>query len=270
MPLFWHFLRAFLAYIRKKQYLCSVIKTILYRIGAYAWFYLHSGNTLGFGIHSPRLFYIANTLIPEQARYYCFEDIERERARVGHLARKAILPRRYAQLLFRLAVAQKARTVVELGTSVGLTTAYLAKADSHAQVYTFDHNAALLRTAKDVWKRLEIKNITAIEGNIDETLPAWITQRQDAQAEHRPTIDLAFMDANHTYEATLRYFDLLARYADEKAVFVLDDIRHSPQMYRAWQQISHREGVTATFDLGRMGMVFFDPHLPRQRFGIRM
>ena len=72
------------------------------------------------------------------------------------------------------------------------------------------------------------------------------------------------LDANHTEEATLRYFGLLAAHAGPKSIFVLDDIRYSRSMYRAWKQIRRHPRVTSTIDLGDMGIALFDPdYLPR-------
>ncbi len=50
-----------------------------FRIGSYALFMLRSRNTMGYGIHSPYLFYIARTIIPKTAGYYCFEEVEKVR-----------------------------------------------------------------------------------------------------------------------------------------------------------------------------------------------
>ena len=45
---------------------------------------------------------------------------------------------KYAQLLFKLVNYYQPNTILELGTSLGLTTAYLAKARKKAKVYTLD------------------------------------------------------------------------------------------------------------------------------------
>jgi len=246
-----------------------VLETWLFRIRSYARFLLHSGNTLGFGVHSPRLFYLANTIIPEQARYYCFEAIENQRARLrngnadAREPERAELPRREAQLLFRLAIWLHARTIVEIGLSMGLTTAYLAMADSRAQVYTCCGDAPTLRSARRVWKELGIKNIHVVEEG--RAFP--LTTQDGAE---KPLVDLAFLSASTSPEAVLQAFDSLSAYAGEESVLVIDDIRHDKQRYQVWKTISLRGGVTTTFDLGRMGLVFFDRHLPKQRFGIRM
>ena len=254
-----------------------------FRIGSYARFLLRSRNTLGYGIHSPYLFYIARTILPETAKYYCFEAVEKVREEllrrkdevqvedfgvggsaktVGDIARVALKPAKEAQVLFRLVNMLKAETIVELGTSLGVTTAYLALPHNDAKVWTFEGCEALLSIAKQNWERLGIANIEAVRGNLDETL--------GCEAEKWGIVDFAFLDANHRKEATLRYFDLLAAHAGEKSMFVVDDIRHSREMWEAWKAIESREEVTARMDFGTMGLVFFDTHFPKQTFRIRL
>ena len=255
-----------------------------FRIGSYARFLLRSRNTMGYGIHSPYLFYIARTIIPERAKYYCFEDVERVRGemakdktevqvedygvgsggkrKIAEIARLALKSPKEAQLLFRLVNLLKAGTIVELGTSLGITTAYLALPNREAKVWTFEGSKDLLNLAKKNWKSLEIKNIQPVCGNIDDTLAR--------ESANWSTVDFAFLDANHRQEPTLRYFDILASHAGEKSIFVVDDIRHSRDMWEAWKTICKREDVTARMDLGTMGLVFFDPHFPKQTFRIRL
>ena len=279
----------------------------LFRIGSFARYLLRSGNTLGYGIHSPHLFTIARVIVPEQAQYYCFGEIEAVRQElvrrrdsvsvvdygtgslirskgersegvktlvgseggktiervVGEVARKMLKSREEAQMLFRIVNFEKAQMIVELGTCLGVTTAYLAKPRREAEVWTFEGSEALLDIAKSNWKRLGINNIHAVPGNIDETLETTV-------AGWKKPVDFALIDANHCYDATVRYFDVLAKKATEKSVFAVDDIRRDKEMWRAWEAIGAREDVTARMDLGQMGLVFFDKHLPKETFTLRV
>ena len=261
-----------------------MIEELLFRIGSYARYFLASRNTLGYGIHSPHLFYIARAIVPERSPYYCFADIEHLRRDLlrdnrmvevtdfgtgqsgtrplREIARTSLKSRTEAQLLFRLVKLLHAKTVVELGTSLGITTAYLAMPDSKAQVLTFEGCRNLAALAREQWRKLSIGNIRVVEGSIDETLPH--------EMQKTGEVDLAFIDANHTYEATMRYFSLLSAHAKESSIFVVDDIRHSRQMYKAWKAICGSERVTARMDLGTMGLLFFDRHYPKQTFTLRI
>ena len=83
-------------------------------------------------------------------------------------------------------------------------------------------------------------------------------------------VDLAYIDANHTYEATWSYFDVLADKTHEKSVIVLDDIHHSEEMELAWKKICADERVTSTIDLYQMGLVFFDKRYWRRNYRMRL
>lgn len=260
------------------------LKDGLYRAGACLKHRLTAKHTLGYGIHSPYLYYIVHFLFYDDNTYYCFSDIEKERARLlratksiyvqdygtgtssqrelRHIAATSLMPRREAQLLFRLLLYLKPKTVVELGTSLGITTSYLQKAVPHARVYTFEGSEAVAKEAEHVFEHLNLPDVHLVKGNIDDTLPA--------QLQNLGTIDFALLDANHTEDATLRYFAQIVEKCGQKSVVVLDDIHYSASMGRAWKQIKKHPKVVASMDLYGMGIVFFDRQLLKQHYIIRV
>ena len=74
------------------------------------------------------------------------------------------------------------------------------------------------------------------------------------------------MDANHRYDATMRYFHLISKRISEKGIIVLDDIHYSKEMGRAWKELSRHQLVYGSVDLFRCGILFFDPALNRQHY----
>jgi predicted O-methyltransferase YrrM len=151
-------------------------------------------------------------------------------------------------------------TIVELGTSLGVTTAYLAGVDTRDKVYTYEGCEAVANIAKENWKVLGMNNIECFIGAIDEEVLKSGLER----------VDVAFVDANHTYQASMKYFDLLAEKTHEKSVVVMDDIHHSEEMERAWKDICADERVTSTIDLYQMGLVFFDKHYWKRNYRMRL
>lgn len=261
------------------------MRDILFRIASSVRHVLTSRHTMGYGVHSPHLFYIARVLVPERSPYYCFDKVEALRQRllrrqdkvmvtdfgtgqsgerrVCDIARRSLKDRRSAQFLFRLANFSGAERIVELGTCLGVTTAYLALPHPEAEVITFEGSETLAKIAKEGWKSLGVKNIEQITGNIDNTLPQWVA------AEAKEPVDLIFIDANHTGEALLRYFQALLPVMSEQTVIVVDDIRYSRSMYEGWMNIVNHEQVTATMDMGEMGLVFMNRHWAKQTYKIR-
>ena len=90
--------------------------------------------------------------------------------------------------------------IVELGTSLGVTTAYMAAMDKRNKVITYEGCPAVAEIAKENWEALGLKNIDCRVGEITADI-------LDRDLER---VDVAFIDANHTYAGTRAYFNVLA------------------------------------------------------------
>ena len=272
----------------------------LYRVSRWLKHYLTARNTGGHGVHSPYLFEWVRMVMSDRHAYRVWSEIEDVRARmltseevvefvdygsamrrlgeearsdrkVRDIAKGSLAKTKYAQMLFRLVnwLGHQLRegndglTIVELGTSLGVTTAYLAGVDTRDKVYTYEGCEAVAEIAKDNWKILGMNNIACLVGEIT------VDSLQRA-VDNLSKIDVAFVDANHIYEATLKYFDILADRVHEKSVVVMDDIHHSEEMEMAWRAICEDERVTSTIDLYQMGLVFFDKHYWKRNYRMRL
>ena len=281
------------------------LRVALYRAKSWLRHQLTAWNTGGEGVHSPYLFEWVRMVMMDKNAYYIWGEIERcrekmlrderelefvdygsgklkgengERRRVCDIARRSLAKRKYAQMLSRLvnwlgashrlengsgtaySLEFRGLTIVELGTSLGVTTAYMAAMDSRNRVVTFEGCEAVANIAKENWKALNINNIECRVGKID-------VEELVRDIEH---LDVAFIDANHTYVSTCEYFDVLAGKVREKSVIVVDDIHYSEEMEKAWKAICADERVTSTIDLYQMGLVFFDKHYWKRHYTMRL
>ena len=242
------------------------------------------------GLHSPFVFGLYTTVIRHSGEFSAYPRVEKRRQAllasdevlevsdfgagsqvagaggrrraVRAIARHAAKPPRLAQLLFRLVNHFRPATILELGTSLGLTTAYLAAADSRHRVITFEGCPNTAAVARETFAALHLPNVQLVEGNLDATLPATL-------AGLAVPLDFVFFDGNHRYEPTLRYFEQCLAKAHENSVFVLDDIHWSAEMEQAWTAIKAHPAVTVTVDLFYVGLVFFRKKQPRQDFWLR-
>ena len=193
-------------------------------------------------------------------RYITVKDLGSKRLnkstrRISSIARTSISPARYCIIYARLAHYINASCILELGTSFGINTLYLAE-KSDATVTTFEGAPAIADIAALTFEFASKKNIDLITGNIDKTLPVFL---------HRVRrVDLAFIDANHRYEPTTRYFELLLKKVHERSIIVVDDIHHSTEMEKAWKEMQAHRLVYGSADLFRCGILFFDPSLNKQ------
>jgi len=237
------------------------------------------------GLHSPFVFELYTQVIkkPEEI-YYAYTEIEQLRKELltstdfvtvqdfgagskihksskralREIAQNATKNTSIGQLLFRLVNYFQPKTVLDLGTCLGITTAYLASPIPQSTVYTFEGSDSLVELAQKHFKMLHLSNIHTIAGNIDYTLPTTLDTLE--------TIDFAFVDANHRYEPTLRYFEHILSKSHEDTVIIFDDIYWSKEMQKAWQDIVSHPQVMISIDLFWMGMVFLRKKQPKQHF----
>jgi predicted O-methyltransferase YrrM len=139
--------------------------------------------------------------------------------------------------------------MLELGTSLGITSAYLASAKDDSKLVTMEGSKEIAAIAQSNFEKLNVKNVSIITGNFDDQLPAFLN-RQDK-------LDFVFIDGNHRLEPTLRYFEMLLPKTREGSILIFDDIHWSEEMEMAWKQIQHHPQVTVTVDLFFIGLVFF-------------
>lgn len=185
------------------------------------------------------------------------------RRKISDIARNSQKQARFGRLLFRLIGRFSAKTIIDLGTSLGLTTAYMAEAARpfNGHVWTFEGCPQTATVAHQTFSALGQANVTIVMGNIDETLAPALASL--------PPVDLVFFDANHRYEPTLRYFEICLSRAHNDTVFVFDDIHWSAGMEQAWAELKAHPAVCVTVDLFWIGLVFIRREQPKQDFVLR-
>lgn len=256
------------------------MKDILFRTKAYVKYKLKAHHRRGFGIHSPFVFHLLNYVVFEKCPYYAFRGIEACRAQllqsqtyidvvdygtgsggrkcVSSIARSSLESPSVGQLLFRLVNFAKSTYVLELGTSLGISTMYLAKARSSAQVHSIEGCPETAAIAKRNFEQLGISNVTLHVDNIDHCLSEVLS--------NMPQLDFLYIDANHRKSALLDYWRRCLPLLHRKSVCVVDDIHLSAEMEEAWEEIKNDSSVRVALDLFRVGVLFFDDSIPRQSY----
>ena len=251
-------------------------------------YYFTSSNSKGHGIHSPFVFDFILNVLNNKSNYFPPDGIEKLRNELLHdkriieiedlgagsrissskqksvaqLGKAALKSKKYAQVLFRLVKHYQPENIIELGTSLGITTAYLSKANPHAAITTIEGSAAIATIANENLQKLNSNNIQLMEGNFDSLLSSAIS--------HLPSIDLAYIDGNHRYEPTIHYFDQFLSKSDKDTILVFDDIHWSDEMEKAWDLIKAHPTVKCTIDIFFIGFVFFKNEFKvKQNFSIR-
>lgn len=166
-----------------------------------------------------------------------------------------------ASLLWRLAKRWQPATILDLGTSLGLTTLYLADAAPQARIHTFEGCGETLNIAKQNFKNFSVVNIIPHEGDLNLTLKETL--------DKIPSIDVAFFDANHRYLPTMQYFNLCLEKIHNDTLFIFDDIYWSGEMTQAWKEICEHPSVSVTIDLYYVGLVLFRKEQVKENFRLK-
>ncbi len=236
-------------------------------------FYLRAKTR--YNVHSPFVFDFTESVLEDDRWYYAFSEVEglrrflrsdktkitvkdfgagsqvtpsKERS-LGSLARYSANSPMGCQYLFRIVAKYKPTTMLELGTSLGISTAYQAAASLNAHFMTIEGCPNVAKYARKNLDILKLKNVELIQGQFDERLPMAL------KALGR--LDYVFVDGNHRKEPTLKYFEQCLNHAHEGSLFIFDDIHWSSGMEEAWTAIQQHPKVTLTVDLFFFGVVFF-------------
>jgi predicted O-methyltransferase YrrM len=256
---------------------------------AFKWmqYDLSASNARGHGIHSPFVYELVSSVLNDTRYYYAYEKIElvkknllqdkrtlivddfgagskneSEVKKISEIAAKAVSKEKFGRLLFRLANYYHARTIFELGSSLGISTSYMASADKLSDVITLEGSTAISGIAKETFSQLELKNIKLVTGNFDQKLANLIAEN--------PPADLVFIDGNHRKKPVLEYFEKFLSKISKNSMIIIHDIHWSREMEEAWAIIQQHPKVKISIDLFSAGLVFFrDEFQVKQQFLIR-
>jgi predicted O-methyltransferase YrrM len=254
----------------------------------YARYYLTASNGKGHGIHSPFVFQFITEILNDKTQYPAYDIVEvlRRKLKKDHtvltvedlgagsavdknhqrtiasIANHAVKPKKFGQLLFRMVKMYQPQTILELGTSLGVTTAYLSLGNPSSNVVTFEGARSVTEKAQENFNSLGLQNVRLVEGNFNKTLTAMISSFA--------SIDFAFIDGNHRKEPTINYFNSILQKINNSSILILDDIHWSKDMEEAWHYCKEHQAVTLSIDLFFMGLLFFRKEIrEKQHFKIR-
>ena len=251
-------------------------------------YYLTAANGRGHGIHSPFVFDFVRQVLMDKRQYPDYNTVESLRQKlltdkqlltvqdfgagstvnkgnqrtIATIAKYAAKPEKYAKLLYRMVRYYQPEKILELGTSLGISTAYLSLAKPDAKITTMEGASAVAARADQNFQDLKLSNIKIVEGNFDTTLAGVVNESS--------SLDFIFLDGNHRKEPTIRYFNSLLPAIADHSIVVVDDIHWSPEMEEAWNTIKIHATVKCSIDLFFLGIVFFRKDFrEQQHFTIR-
>ncbi|MCX6267832.1 MAG: class I SAM-dependent methyltransferase [Bacteroidetes bacterium] len=181
--------------------------------------------------------------------------------RVKDIARHSSVNRKNGEFLFRLIRQYKPSSILELGTSLGISAIYFGLAAPESQIITIEGCIDSANLARENFDKTGLKNVQVITGDFEDKLTIALAAM--------PSPDLVFFDGNHKKDPTLSYFNQCLKHVHPGTIFIFDDIHWSAGMEDAWNIIRKHPRVKVSIDIYHMGIVFFKEELSKEDFTIR-
>ncbi len=238
----------------------------------YLKYFVHSKNK--HGVHSPFVYQLLTEVLLDHYPFYAYQELSELRKKllasketitisdfgagskvfksnirkVGDIVKHGISTEKQAKLLFRLVNYFNPGTILELGTSVGLTTLYLSRASNTSKIYTVEGCPNIASFANKLFKEQRATNIQLINGNFDEVLQHLPEELQG--------IDFLYIDGNHRKQSTINYFEQLLPRLHPNSIIIFDDIHWNKDMEQAWNYLRALPYIRLSIDLFFVGLVF--------------
>jgi len=226
--------------------------------------------------HSPFLFRLFSYMGDEQVKFEKFAAIEilrkkwlhtndqivrqdfgsgssytgkQKTERISMIAKQALSLPFQCRCMARLVQMEKPAGIVEFGTSLGISAAYLQSGNPHATITTIEGDPELGRLASFTFTDLGMNEIQLIISTFENYL--------DVHRDDTSSIDMLFLDGNHRSEALLFYYDQLKNRFSSNTIVMVDDIYWSKDMQEGWRKLIAMPEVTQSVDCFQFGILFF-------------
>ena len=252
----------------------------------YFKYYLFSKHKKGHGIHSPFIFKLIidvfrnnnkdhrmNEVFDVYERYKKSNEVLEfkelgagtsykilKNISIKQITKRSSLNKKYGKLIYDIIKYYKPKNILEIGSSVGISAAYIAQAAPNANFKSIEGVNEKIKVAKQIAKELN-QNTEFICGNFDTVL--------NSVLEKYEKLDFVFFDGNHTKESTLQYYNMCLGKINNETIFIFDDIHWSKEMEEAWTEIKNNSKVRVSIDLFRMGLIFFKKELSYESYVVK-
>jgi len=181
--------------------------------------------------------------------------------KVSNIGKIAGISKKKAAILIRLIDYFRPSNILEIGTSVGLSTSAIKIGNDKSNITTLEGCLETSKIAKNLFKEQKFNNINIITGNFKDTIKQAIKEKQ---------FDFIYFDGNHTKKDTLNYLKDCLTTIKNESIWVFDDIYWNQEMKQAWSEIKKHPKVTVTVDIFHWGIVFFKKGQAKEHFKIRV
>lgn len=247
-----------------------------------------AGYRNGFGIHSPYLYDLVRNVIFNQQKQAVPDYVQQLHSRlkkdrqilelneigagsrvtqagkrtVSSIARGSSVTSKQGALLFRICKWYAPSVILEFGTGLGISTAYLAAGSGGAPVITVEgcktkHLFAVGNMIPELAPKIEF-----LEGDFTIHFSSMLKKVEERA--------LVFIDGDHRYLPTMdKVTACLKKENIKEVMLILDDIYWSKEMEKAWDDCISMEMADISLDLFHFGLLIKRGGIARQHFKIK-
>jgi len=257
---------------------------VLQQIKSYLKFLLNSKNE--HGVHSPFVFDLVTKCFYDTTKYPEYEVLKSYRKsllenkntievtdfgagsrvfksntrEISKIAQTAGITPKNAEFLFRIVRYFQPKSILEIGTSLGLATSALSLGNKNSDIITLEGCPNTQKQAQ-IQLQGQNSNFQNVEFVNTEFSSYFKTLNLSPITHH-----LIYFDGNHSKKATLDYFEALLPTISNDSVWIFDDIHWSSDMEEAWEIIKNHPKVSVTIDTFQWGIVFFRAEQEKEHF----
>lgn len=176
---------------------------------------------------------------------------------VKRIYQNAATKNKWSVFFYLLAKSFDSPTILEIGTNLGVSGQYylsgiLDSKQRNGHLTTIEGVGDLCAIARTRLRQLDPseQHFEVRHGLYDDVLPGI---QQD-----KKRFDIIFIDGNHHYEPTMKYFDISRELMQDEAMIIFDDINWSAQMKKAWKDVLSQSHHTISLDFYKLGILLFE------------
>ena len=182
--------------------------------------------------------------------------------RISSIAKHSSVTAKYGALLYRLVSWYKPASILEFGTGIGISTAYIASGAPGAKFVSIEGSAGKYAFVNSVRDQAGLWNVKLLCENFNECMPHVLDTLSDPL--------FVFIDGDHRYEPTLEKVKwILEKKEFSDVLLILDDIYWSKEMEQAWKECIQLERISISVDLFQFGILIKRPGIARQHFKVK-
>ena len=182
---------------------------------------------------------------------------------VSSIARHSSITRCQGDFLYRLCLWYKPSRVVEFGTGLGISTAFISSGAENANITTIEGSPEKHHFASANVPSGAAGSIEFLMGHFDDHFGEVLESLENRT--------MVFLDGDHTYESTMKRTSQILEANDfEEMMVVMDDIYWSEGMEKAWKELVKSVEGAFFIDLFHFGIIFMRKDISSQYFRLRL